>query len=707
VVQLLDDENVRIAGWIRAVAKERSFQEAMVWQNRTAFHTAVEPLLRAPEHARDSKTRQHQQLVANYLQRYCAKNDTIGFFGPVGWAAFSPVQDVATLVPGPSLVDKRTVYFEYWAIDALATYLAEDAELRLSLAPRRRPTIRLDGDVLHHATASTRLPPQVARLVAACDGERSARSIASELVGTDFATDGDVYQLLSQLDARRVLIWTLEVPPRGAYPEKLLRATLEDVEPGQAKASALSALNQLEAARDRVAEAVGDPQALDESLRNLEATFTQLTDRPGTRHEGKSYAGRTLVYEDCRRNVRLDLGAGFLKRASDFLAPVLQVARWYTHTIAMRYREAVTRVFRELRASSGGSQIEFGLFWKQVSLLFSGPSHRATIVDAVVEDMKSRWARLLLSGPDGRRIELSRSVLTERVRAEFPAPCPGWPSARHHSPDLLIAADGLDAFVRGHYSIVLGEMHPGMNTLSSTLFVKEHATPEELIRAREVDVAAPGIGLAGTKSRTRADWYSLSRFDLDLETGEAKSGRPRAQTVSVSELVVEEDRGLCIRTRDARARFDVVQFLEHYLISDSYPEFGIMPSLPHTPRATVDGDVLVRERWVFSPEQLGFATSKDATSRYIGLRRWARTHGLPDHVFVKIPEEQKPQYVDLTSPLFAEIFSKSVRKASSIVVTEMLPGPNETWLCDAEGNRYVSELRIVAVDPQEWVPAYD
>jgi len=28
----------------------------------------------------------------------------------------------------------------------------------------------------------------------------------------------------------------------------------------------------------------------------------------------------------------------------------------------------------------------------------------------------------------------------------------------------------------------------------------------------------------------------------------------------------------------------------------------------------------------------------------------------------------------------------------------MLPAPDQTWLPDAEGNRYTSELRMVAVD---------
>ena len=32
-----------------------------------------------------SRARQREEIVASYWQRYCAKNDTIGFFGPLAW----------------------------------------------------------------------------------------------------------------------------------------------------------------------------------------------------------------------------------------------------------------------------------------------------------------------------------------------------------------------------------------------------------------------------------------------------------------------------------------------------------------------------------------------------------------------------------------------------------------------------------------------
>jgi Lantibiotic dehydratase, N terminus len=74
-----EDEPARL----RAVAADPAFREALMWQNRGALATAADGLLK---HAvKPSKQRQREETVARYWQRYCSKNDTIGFFGPLAW----------------------------------------------------------------------------------------------------------------------------------------------------------------------------------------------------------------------------------------------------------------------------------------------------------------------------------------------------------------------------------------------------------------------------------------------------------------------------------------------------------------------------------------------------------------------------------------------------------------------------------------------
>jgi hypothetical protein len=174
--------------------------------------------------------------------------------------------------------------------------------------------------------------------------------------------------------------------------------------------------------------------------------------------------------------------------------------------------------------------------------------------------------------------------------------------------------------------------------------------------------------------------------------------------LAMADLVVEDSAaGLVVRTRDGRWSFDVIAFLEQSLATSMGDSFDLAPAWAHVPRITVDGLVLSRERWRFSPAALPFARLESSFDRFVGARRWAREHGLVRFCFVKIPEEPKPVYLDLASPTYVEIFSKLVRKASAISVSEMLPAGDESWLTDAHGKRYTSELRVTAVDPEPWV----
>jgi hypothetical protein len=86
------------------------------------------------------------------------------------------------------------------------------------------------------------------------------------------------------------------------------------------------------------------------------------------------------------------------------------------------------------------------------------------------------------------------------------------------------------------------------------------------------------------------------------------------------------------------------------------------------------------------------------------IAAFARSLGIPRHVFVKSPLERKPMYLDTDSPVLARILARHARHAAAespkhrIRFTEMLPTPEQAWLSDTDGNRYVSELRLVALD---------
>jgi hypothetical protein len=128
-----EDESARLAG----VAADPQFGDAVIWQNRSAYRTAVAKIAgRGTEPG--NKRRQRDGVVAGYWQRYCSKNDTIGFFGPLAWGAIRD-DGPGLAVRSRGLVAAREVHFETWCLEALAQMI--DPSLVVPL--NRRPEIEL------------------------------------------------------------------------------------------------------------------------------------------------------------------------------------------------------------------------------------------------------------------------------------------------------------------------------------------------------------------------------------------------------------------------------------------------------------------------------------------------------------------------------------------------------------------------------------
>ncbi|HEX3249208.1 MAG TPA: lantibiotic dehydratase, partial [Pyrinomonadaceae bacterium] len=216
---------------VREIASNAHFREALVWQNRHALGSGIKHLLdSAPgKTAKASKLRARETLVAKYLQRYCTKNDTIGFFGPVGWVRLMPEGEPIAVRPGPGLVAARNVYFEMWCIDAIAETLAQDPSIKFWIPPRRMSYLSLDGtSLVLPARPPLTLSAKQAAVLNACDGELSAREIARSLLrdaSLGFGSEAEIFQLLDQLRERDFIVWELDLPIE-LYPERTLRRML-------------------------------------------------------------------------------------------------------------------------------------------------------------------------------------------------------------------------------------------------------------------------------------------------------------------------------------------------------------------------------------------------------------------------------------------------------------------------------------------------
>lgn len=702
---------------IQKVCQTKRFREAVTWQNRGALHGGIDSLLRMPlgSTAQRSIRRKREKLVASYLQRYCTKNDTIGFFGPLGWARFVTEGAAVDVHPGADLLSVRNVYFEGWTLDTLAATMARDKDLQPWIAPRAFPFIYFDGATLHMPfERPVKLPRTFAAVLQACDGERTAKEIAAELLASSsggLRSEAEIYALLDTLRQKGVISWTLEIPwtlefLEGQRLEKHLRGMLERIGQQNLRARMLGALEELEAARAAVAKAAGDAAKLDQALGHLAETFTHLTGAAATRAGGQTYAGRTLVYEDCGRDIDLKLGPAILQTLEKPLALLLASARWFTQQVAATYRQAFYSVYQELAATSASPVVEAASFWLMVQPLLFDEKYR--LVDTLLPDFQQRWEEILSIPVGPGRVHYDSAQLRSRVLEAFAAPKAGWPYARYHSPDLMIAASSEEAICHGDYEIVLGELHVGMNTLGSFHFLSGHPAPEELFRWLDLDVPETRLVAVTPKTMVTSRHYPIfvSPKDIRLELSRDPSSVPKSKALTIGSLVVEEVGGkLSVRTRDQAMSFDILDPFADVLSALTVNSLKLMRPARHTPRVSFDRLIVCRETWRFNPAEIEFVFEKDEAERFLSARRWARANSLPRFVFVRTPIEVKPTYLDFESPILIDVFVRMIRQsadegdaASLITMSEMIPDHEATWLRDAEGHRYTAEFRIIAVD---------
>ena len=700
----------RLSAALHEAARLPALREAVAWQNRHALTTGIDALVRRGPRPvkRNTKHRQHEALVASYLQRYCAKNDTIGFFGPVGWSQIDdgPGVRITHAAPGFALA-ARVTYLEGWAVQAIMA--GHGTALRPWLVPRRLPSVGVDGSLLR-LPLTTPLPLTQAEAVVlrACDGTRDAGEIAAALLADPSAGFGDVaevFALMARLADSRRLAWQIEVAPQDTRPERSMKALLSRVTDDGVREPAEKVLGELTAARDELADAAGDADRVAVAMAGLEATFTRLAGVPPTRRAGELYAGRTLSYEECLRGDTVRLGADVLDGLRAPLALVLDSARWFTAACGALYERHLDDAYRQRAAELGTDIVPFADVWLLVSDVLVDPPQ---LIEPVMGALGQRWSAILDLPPGARRVQLRAADLRQRVTSAFPARPLPWPTAVHYSPDLMIA--GADAAAGGRPTWVLGEIHPSIVTLRYATWMEFHDAADAVRAAMRHDVRGAKVWMAETGeiggTVTRLCNVLSSPGDLRFVFARDSCGYDPGATVTPGECeIVRSSAGLRVRRRDGTFERGLLEVVGDLIGTTSSNCFDLVPSGAHVPRVTIDDLVVSRETWRLAATEPSFAEIADESRRYLQAKTWAASHGLPRHVFCRFTGESKPIYADLTSLASIDLISRSLRRArrkagadAAVTVAEMLPAPQEAWLTDARGQRYTAEVRMVAVD---------
>ncbi len=478
---------------VYGIACDDAFRTALTWQN-PAVLLAVDAIRRDGPHApRNLRRRHREEVVAKYWQRYCLKNDTVGFFGPICWTELGGSGPIATVRPGAALTRTRKVFLERWGLDALAEAFARGPGVRDWLPVRLAPHLSLRDRVLrrpHHPPQT--LPAATAALLTlARRGPRVADLVAALLAdpASGFRRAADLHAELSACPARRLRIG-FDLPV-DLTAEDALREQLAAIGDDTVRERVLGDLATVSDLRDAVAAADG-PDALAAAMSALDRRFVELTGR-----EARHSPARCTPAARC---------ATWRRSATWTSASVTRCwhgsRRWNRCCSSLADRGDRAGVRRRAgrpvprpgggvghRGRAGGRPVVPGAGGG----VRGGPARRRRhrrVPGPVVDGARPGRRRHRRPGAAVRRRRADRAgrrrVPRRRARlGRRPHPQPGRARVRADEAALL----------RGDFTVVLGELHVALAAFDTHFFAYGHPDPQRLRDGMRADLPGGRVRL--------------------------------------------------------------------------------------------------------------------------------------------------------------------------------------------------------------------
>jgi hypothetical protein len=111
-----------------------------------------------------------------------------------------------------------------------------------------------------------------------------------------------------------------------------------------------------------------------------------------------------------------------------------------------------------------------------------------------------------------------------------------------------------------------------------------------------------------------------------------------------------------------------------------------------TPRLEWHNIVYQRACWNLEQNDLMFLFKVSGFELFFECFLLKKRLSLPDCVFIRVPQEVKPLFLDFRNFFLLEILQHISRSSSSMRLTEFAPDEEELWF-EIEGEKYCCEIR--------------
>jgi len=675
------------------------FREALAWQNPVALPMVESFGRSAGEPKRDAKKRKREYKIARYIARYCSKSETIGFFGPVGWGRLTGRRGDVDQQPGAGLVSRRRTFAEPWAVRELSDALTDDPEIVAWLPVRLRSHCCVrDGSLYQPRAEPLPLSELELAVVRRCDGERPRLRVVAEVAAALGLEPDVVGQCVADLEQRRCLVAGANVPlgPDGIA---VLNARIAAIGDDRVRDRARARIAPFLAALTALGAASGDADAVAEAQATLAEAFFEASGTAAARRAGRMYAGRGVAYEECLRDLDVEFGTDFLARVSDGLPGILAISQWLTWQTA----EAYEKCFRQ-EWSDGSRRLD--TVWFDVLRLVFGNGPKP--MDDVQAEFRRRWQQLvseLHASASGYTFDPGE--FADAVQRLFPSPGPGWAKAAMHSPDLQLVSHSRDGVRNGDYHVVLSEIHVSLATITGAVYewsLGEGDPVSAFLGSQIAPSVVPVFPDSWPRNTGRTTPIDPMPGDLRFAFADVH-GVPQ-DTIAMTAVEVGVADGKTFAELPDGTRLPFLEFFSFFLSIAVVDAWKSISDGPHTPRISVGRFTIARQTWrVDIAGQFGEQVGEFES--YRAVDRWRRSLGCPDRVYVKLPSEVKPFYLDFNSPILVLSFLVALRAAlakpnasSELTLSEALPEPEQAWVLDGEGSTYFGEVRMVVIANQ-------
>lgn len=700
---------------LASIVHDSTFQEALLLSNPNMYAVALPSYFHHyTVQKRPAKIRHLERRFYSYLQRFCMKNDTTSFFGPIDYGWIDPDASSSLLIQQePQMpVAKRWTRMSYWSVQALAQCIARDECVQPYLIPRLQDGCTLLPDnTLFIAVKNQRLSlsQEFVALLRRIDGRQ-------RLVDIFAHADAETQAHFDTLRRKKLILLDLTIPTAVFDPLQWLSTQVEDL-PATCQ-TRLYWLEQLASFREKIqAFAQCTLQEKHEVLQQLEESFSRVTQQAARRGDGETYADRALIYDEARGAItRCVLGVPLYHDLLTRLQPIMHLAA----TFSLLVQQAAFKRARALFLASENDQpIPYLAFIHQIDTHIRLED---CMQDADVQELLYRLRVLAQQHSQGGYISLSRADIQPYLGT--------LPAGMMVSPDLFLASPSVEALNAGTYQIVIGEIHYGAQVWCHFLafsdqlqdfeyFFREHAktalSNEKRLygtvvhrrqQGKTFPLEFPGLSVEVLGRSVKSREQVVSAADLDVQladkhfvlrvrtTGqelELYPGDPRSVSnwlfgvppVIMPEILLAQA-PLADDQENAQPEplADLLRSDEPIVLGNLFPEVAIS----YTPRIEIDGVVVQRARW--SCSSAAFQPSlgqKTESTLFLRMNDYRLRYGLPVRCFARVPSERKPFFIDFATLWSLELLASLLQMNEQIEFTECLPEIDRWWLKKGEG----------------------